>query len=810
MSSTLDLLAQALAAQDPTGLRTLPRPGTAVGADYAVWRLGQAWTGTFGADEAVLVRQAIRNTGSHVFSPDVPAPLLGPLGAAGVHLDAVGRLLAEPWLPPWAGHRQAYTPKGVDAPVQSRVPKEAVLAESYLAQSFGYAHWKSQALKEACWSVHKAPAGSTVLVALPTGSGKSLCFHFLARYSTGLTLVIVPTVALAIDQYRSAMALSGMRSLEPRYFAADDPDFSPQQVAESVRAGSTRLVFCSPEACVSGRLRGVVDQLTAEGRLDNVVIDEAHMVGTWGIYFRVDFQLLSALWKQWRDRSTPPFKTILLSATFTDACRAGLARLFPSEQWIEFVSQRLRPEPAYHAWRFATEQDRESAVQECVWQLPRPAILYTTRVNDALSWRDRLRGQGFRRVECFTGDTSSAERRSLLARWRQDEIDLMVATSAFGLGVDKSDIRTVLHACLPEDLDRFYQEVGRAGRDGHSAVSLLMTTPGDEAVADGMGPTLLRPETIQQRWEALWRTREPVDARSHVYRVNVRTKRDALVGTRTYEENVRWNKRLLLQLYRADRIGLIDLRRDTSGDVQVEWATLQLKFPPESPDIAALIGVVRDEELQVLGTGLARMKSCAVSEERLCTVLARLYGRETVRVCGGCDGCRIDGRPADECPSLPMPPSLQAVPRREAVAGVPDLLPIRSPHPLGRWMRRAVQVKRLRRFACREEALPTVLELAKEAFGGDPAPYRVDSLGSDTPDWQPPFRLEPDEQLVVVHTGSVHRGAWKLAAGKVVTHWLCDSCDPADERGRAWFDHSGLRPYLTPEAWIAAGEGNVY
>ena len=329
MSAALDLLARALAAQDPAILRSLPRPATPVGADYPVWRLGQAWTGTFGADEAVLVRQAIRNTGSHVFAPDVPASLLDPLGSAGVHVDAAGRLLAQPWLPPWLDPRQTYAPNGVDAPVHLRVPKEAVPAESYLAQSFGYSHWKSQALKEACWNVHNASAGSTVLVALPTGSGKSLCFHFLARFSTGLTLVIVPTVALAIDQYRSAMALSGMRPLEPRYFAADDPDFSPQQVAESVRAGSTRLVFCSPEACVSGRLRGVVDQLTAEGRLDNVVIDEAHMVGTWGIYFRVDFQLLSALWKQWRVRSMPPFKTILLSATFTPACRTGLARLFP-------------------------------------------------------------------------------------------------------------------------------------------------------------------------------------------------------------------------------------------------------------------------------------------------------------------------------------------------------------------------------------------------------------------------------------------------------------------------------------------------
>ncbi|MFN7919074.1 MAG: helicase-related protein [Bryobacteraceae bacterium] len=810
MSDALDLLARALATQSPAVLQNLPRPATPLGADYPVWRLGQAWSGSFGSDEAVLVRQAVRNTGAHVLCPDVPDALMSPLRSAGLRVDAASRLLASPWVPTWLDRSRLDTAAGLDAPAHLRVPNEAVPAESYVAQSFGYSHWKSQALKEACWKVHEAPAGSTVLVALPTGSGKSLCFQFLARFSAGLTLVVVPTVALAIDQYRSAMALPGMRPLEPRYFAADDPDFSPQSVAEAVRTGSTRLVFCSPEACVSGRLRLVLDQLAAEGRLSNIVIDEAHMVGTWGIYFRVDFQLFSALWKQWRIRVTPPFKTVLLSATFTAACRSGLAQLFPSEQWVELISQRLRPEPTYYAKRFASQQERDGAIQECLWRLPRPTILYTTRVDDAQSWRDRFRSQGFRRIECFTGETPPVERRRLLTRWRQDEIDVMVATSAFGLGVDKADIRSVVHACLPEDLDRFYQEVGRTGRDGYSAISVLATTPRDEAVADGMGPTLLRPETIQKRWEALWRTREAIDVRRHVYRVNVRTKRDDLVGTRTYEENVRWNKRLLLQLYRAGRIDLIDLRRETSEDEQIEWAWLELKFPPESPDITALIGAVRDEELRVLDAGLARIKCYAFAGERLCVALARMYGRETLRVCGGCDGCRANNRTADECPALPVPPSPASLPRREVVGGIPALWPSSTPHPLARWMRRAAQVKRVRRFTCREEAVPALLALAREAFGGDPAPYRIDPLGADVPGWEPPFRLEPEEQLVVVHSGPVHRKAWDFAAGRVVTHWLCQGCDPADERGRAWFDQAGIRPYVTPEGWIAAGDGNVY
>jgi CRISPR/Cas system-associated exonuclease Cas4 (RecB family) len=331
----------------------------------------------------------------------------------------------------------------------------------------------------------------------------------------------VPTVALAIDQYRAARELPLLSHLDARYFAADDPDFSAQQVADAVRAGSTRLLFTSPEACVSGRLRYVIDELASQGRLDHVVIDEAHMVGTWGIYFRVDFQLLSTHWRQWRERSGHNLRTVLLSATFTPECREGLKILFPSDDWSEFTSQRLRPEISYYVKNFDSSADRDGAVLECIWQLPRPAILYTTRVEDAYSFHRRLQHDDFRRVECFTGETPRVQRRGLLERWRGDDIDVMVATSAFGLGVDKPDVRTILHACIPENLDRFYQEVGRAGRDGYSAVSVLLATKRDVHVANGMGPSLLRPETIQQRWESLWRTHECVDSDKHQYRVNL-------------------------------------------------------------------------------------------------------------------------------------------------------------------------------------------------------------------------------------------------------------------------------------------------
>ena len=807
MSHSLAHLAQALTMQSPEPLLPVNKPSEHCSAEYAVWRLKKAWLdGTsFGPDQAVLVRQAVRWSGGTLFVPALSQALRGALFQAGVRWSEAGTLSAEPFLPDWLDPTGIDAARGIDAQPIRRQASESVPAESYLQLSLSYSHWKSQALKEAAWRALQSPAGATLLVALPTGSGKSLCFHLLARFSTGLTLVVVPTVALAIDQYRAAcQLLSSIPDLNPRYYAADDPEFDPRDTAEAVRTGGTRLLFTSPEACVSGRLRDILDEVASEGRLDHVVIDEAHMVATWGIYFRVDFQMLSMMWRGWRQRANNRVRTLLLSATFTPECREGLKSLFGAEPWLEFVSQRLRPEPEYHLRRFPTEDARSQAVLDCVWRLPRPAILYTTRVRDAQIWRDRLRLDGFCRVECFTGETPRHERRRLMVRWGADDIDLMIATSAFGLGVDKPDVRTVVHACLPEDLDRFYQEVGRSGRDGASAVSMLLATPRDHHIAKELGARLLRSETIQARWRALWRSSEPIDEDQHLYKVRLRAKKSELAGVRTYEENVRWNKRLLLQLVRACMIELVGLEYG-EGEDDSEWATIRLKFPPQAPDIASRIEAVRERELRILHDGFDRMDEYFSARAPLCRILARLYGRGTVRVCGGCPGCRAQGRLPHDCPDLRLPASGGSKPLVAVVLGLPDPTDPGKRNDMARWLRRARNTKGITRFACAPMFIPPLLDASRQAFGRNPQPYRVDSLGDQTEGWELPFLLAPTESMVIVHGRTVHRGALRLALGREIVHWVCQSCEPVDERGKSWLDQPGIIPYATPDAWIESG-----
>src|SRR5262249_37091367 len=148
---------------------------------------------------------------------------------------------------------------------------------------------------------------------------------------------------------------------------------------------------------------------------------------------------------------------------------------FAEDHYEEVHGVALRPEPEYWASQAENEQEREGRVRELVRVVPRPFLIYVTTPQDAARWDDNVAKMGINRRGCVHGDTPPDEREIVINKWRAGDIDCVIATSAFGLGMDKSDIRAVIHACIPESIDRFYQEVGRAGRDGLAAVSFLIS-----------------------------------------------------------------------------------------------------------------------------------------------------------------------------------------------------------------------------------------------------------------------------------------------------------------------------------------------
>jgi ATP-dependent DNA helicase RecQ len=238
------------------------------------------------------------------------------------------------------------------------------------------------------------------------------------------------------------------------------------------------------------------------------------MVAQWGEQFRPEFHMLAGLRDSLLSECPPnsKFKTLLLTATLTSDSYRTIRTLFSADDFRVVSELALRPEPRYVIEAAKDDFERGSRVEDALRLFPRPMILYTSLREDAERWFERIRSLGFRRIRLVKGgDLASGPGEKILGEWRDGDIDVIVATSAFGLGVDQNDVRSVVHACLPESIDRFYQEVGRSGRDGRASVSLLVTSPNDERVAKNLSTkTRISIDRGFERWIEMWTRRKRI------------------------------------------------------------------------------------------------------------------------------------------------------------------------------------------------------------------------------------------------------------------------------------------------------------
>ncbi len=541
--------------------------------------------------------------------------------------------------------------------VHSR-PRYEVPADPLLLEGMGLPTYTGHGQREAVRALLHLPEGKTLIANLPTGSGKSLLAHLppLVEQEGHMTLAIVPTVALAIDQALRMRALLleryPYRDLPPLAFHGGLTKEERAQVHQAIRQGTQPILFTSPEYAV-GSLRDGLENAASESRLHRVFIDEAHLVIGWGNGFRPAFQLLPALVRMLRSRATHNgIRVVLASATLTDATLRDLRHLFGPAHQVHVVSAvHLRPEIRY-ATVLCAELERVDRVLEAVQLAPRPFILYVTRPDEAVGWLYRLRQMGLKRVNKFTGATGPDERRRLLEAWGSNEIDGMVATSAFGLGVDKSDVRTVIHATLPESLDRYYQEVGRAGRDGRAGAALMLHTPSDEDQATGLAmPKLIGDEKAFERWSEMVDGAQPHLKIPEVYWVDL-TQLPARLQVKS-EASVDWSVRALTLMARAQLIELVAMLSDqileddtdtplNSNDATRAAVRLLSDGHRHPGAFASAMARARHEVRQASLRGLNAMRDVAAGRLEISSALSQMYsihGDPWVSVTKCCGGC---------------------------------------------------------------------------------------------------------------------------------------------------------------------------
>lgn len=492
-------------------------------------------------DRAVLLRQVLRRwslrDGRDV-SVELDSDLSGSLQSVA---DAVGLRnrrgnfwTARAWNPGWldlaGGIPDSASLAGEDS--GRRFQDTSLQADPFFEQSTGFAHYRTPGQRVACRAAVTVPEGSTIIAMLPTGSGKTEIALCLAdRLKAGVTVIVVPTVALAYDFERRfrdhffrRLAGKIRGSKDSLNFAWTGTTNAATRDALKLRIlnGQQPILVTSPES-VTRALRHTLLEAAALGRLKGFVVDEAHLVTQWGRSFRPEFRTLADLRRDLLKRAVdgghdPPI-SLLLSATLGSTEMSDLIALFGEPgPCIPITANSLRSEPEIWIAPAKDQDERESWVIDALAHCSRPAVLYVTKPEVAEEWAGRLRNEGYARLATVTGLSTPEERSAVLSGIRVDSgdargIDLVVATSAFGLGIDYPHLRTIVHACLPETVDRWYQELGRAGRDGSICASFLLTAPGDEPEADSLGVKVLTPKTAKKRWDDLWNHKRTVAGR---------------------------------------------------------------------------------------------------------------------------------------------------------------------------------------------------------------------------------------------------------------------------------------------------------
>ncbi len=309
-------------------------------------------------------------------------------------------------------------------------------------------------------------AGRDVLCVMPTGGGKSLCYQLPAVLLDGLTLVVSPLIALMKDQVDSLQE-RGLRATLIN--STLDPAEQKARMYE-VEAGRYDLVYVAPERFRSSLFMEMLQRV----RPKVFAVDEAHCISEWGHDFRPDYARLG---KARLALGSPP--CVALTATATDQVRRDIAVQLQLRDTAAFVTGFDRPNLSYQVITAPRDADKTIALEETLRDLPGSSIIYASSRRRCEGIAEFVARSVRRSVVIYHAGMTREERHESQERFMSGRAEVVVATNAFGMGVDKANIRSVIHYNIPGTLEAYYQEAGRAGRDGQPSRCVLLFAPGD-------------------------------------------------------------------------------------------------------------------------------------------------------------------------------------------------------------------------------------------------------------------------------------------------------------------------------------------
>lgn len=322
-------------------------------------------------------------------------------------------------------------------------------------------HWKTREFRpkqlEICSSIL---AKQDTLALLPTGGGKSLCYQLPSLLFEGSTLVISPLIALMQDQVAQANA-KGIKSM------AFNATQSIDKQLDNAAFGKYKLLYCSPEKVQNPLFLARLTQLN----ICCIAVDEAHCISQWGNDFRPAFRKIKTLRKQ-----IPEIPIIALTASATSAVlkdiKTQLELKAPKVFRTSFARKNI-------ALKVENSEDKYGEILRTLNLTPTPTIIYCSSRRETEQINQLLNSNGIN-ATYFHGGLNSNQKQDKLLAWQSERVQVMAATNAFGMGIDKGNVGLIIHLTPPASLEHYYQEIGRAGRNGEKAKAIVFFGAGDE------------------------------------------------------------------------------------------------------------------------------------------------------------------------------------------------------------------------------------------------------------------------------------------------------------------------------------------